>query len=428
MYKIIYIITFSPKYEYVREVDPDDTIHYWINPKGEFIGVWKEDFGHLFGFNFLKYYPDNSFEVWRSDYRADRVYEHVFENGLIHRSFPEITVKIQNGFLKKSLQYSPLMEKYLEDIISEGNRQTLVMVPATGTAFSSRLLKRFRKKIPFLGFHLTNNSQLFANIPYTVNPLKYLHYKLISIQNNNLIKKFNCISISHLERLDELKKTYHNNVRFNQFGDDSELWKIEISKDQARKELNLHAKRILLFSSRLVPEYQIDKVIIALEKFSGADFQCIFTSRGPDEYVQQLKELARKHKLEKNILFTGYVSTEDLKKYLTACDVFCSTASKSAGSGAGISAILLEKPVITTDSGLVAELLKKHECGIVLPTQDYKKWEAVFSYVIESDELKINLLDRQIVISLLSWELCLKNWMETFQDTIDNFNCSGDIL
>jgi glycosyltransferase involved in cell wall biosynthesis len=427
MFRIIFIITFSPKYEYSNASVSEDTIHYWTNSNGELIGVWKEDFGHLFGFNLLKYYPDISFEVWRTDYRADRVYEHTFENGLIHRSFPETTVKIQKGFVKKSFPYAPLMEQYLEDIITDRNSRTLVMIPATHNAFSIRLLEKFKRKIPFLGFHLTNNNQLFVNIPQTINPVKYLHYKLFSIQTKNRLRKFNCISLAHWERLDDLKKRYRFNVRFNQFGDDSERWEADLTKEQARNELNLNSKRILLFSSRLVPEYQVDKVLMTLEKFSGADFLCIFTSRGPVEYTQHLNELVTKLKLEKNILFTGYVSEGDLKKYLTACDVFCTTAIQSAGSGAGISAILLGKPVITTDSGLHAELLKKHQCGLIIPTQDYKKWGEVFSYVIETDKLNIELLDRQIITSLFSWEVCLENWMETFQDTIDNFNQSRKI-
>jgi len=425
MYRIINIIEFSPKYEYAGADDYSSTIHYWLNPKGEMIGVWKEDFGHLLGFNILKSHPEIIFEVWRPDYRAEKVYEHVFKNGLVHRSFPETSVKIQKGFLKKSCIYSPMMEEYLEKVISDQTRQTIVIVPAIFNAFSIRLLKKFENKTPFLGFHLLNNNYLFKKGPSTFNPLKYLHYRLISIQNKNYLRKFNCISVGHFEKSDELKKLCKCPVKFNQLGDDSELWNVEMTKEQARSELNLHAKRILLFSNRLVPEYHIDKILNSLKKFAGADFLCIFTSRGTAEYTDHLKKLVIQLHLEKNILFTGYIPVKDVKTYLTACDVFCTTPVQSAGSGAAISAILLERPVITTDSGLHAELLKKHNCGIILPPQDYKKWEEVFSYVIASDELKINLLDGQNITSFLSWEVCLKNWMETFRETIDNFNHSG---
>lgn len=421
MYKIIFILTFSPKYEYVGSLKPEEIDHHWINPKGEIIGVWKGDFSHIFGFNLIKYYPEISFEVWRPDYRADKIYTHVFENGLIHRSFPEKKVKIKKGLLRKSYVYAPLMENYLQELVYDQKVPTVIMIPAAGTAFSTKLVKKFNSKIPILGFHFTNNNSLLAKVPQTNNILKKLHYYSIHLQQINQLKKFNCISVSHFESIDEIKKLSHCNVRFNQLGADSENWETNMTKEQARKVLNLKAKRILLFSSRLVPEYQIDKVLKVFEKFAGFDFLCVFTSRGPLYYTNQLYEMVKTLKLENNILFTGYLKIEELKKYIIACDVFCTTAIQSAGSGAAISAILLNRPVITTQTGLVSEILNKYNSGILLPPTDYTKWVEVFSSAIKNDKFHINLLDRQIIISLLSWEICLKNWLDTFHETLDNF-------
>ena len=88
---IIFILSFSPRYEHIDGPEP---IHRWKNDKGEEIGVWKEDWAYLLGFKIMEKYPDIIFEVLRPDHRAERIYEHTFENGLIHKSFPEDKIKI----------------------------------------------------------------------------------------------------------------------------------------------------------------------------------------------------------------------------------------------------------------------------------------------------------------------------------------------
>ena len=92
---IIDFITFSPKFGYIKGNNSlDRAAHSWYNDKGEKIGVWREDWAFQLGDKMLEKFNNYTWEVWRPDIRAERVYSHTFENGLITKSFPVKNIKM----------------------------------------------------------------------------------------------------------------------------------------------------------------------------------------------------------------------------------------------------------------------------------------------------------------------------------------------
>jgi len=420
--RIIFIMTFSPKYEYTTK-DTFKTIHSWENDKGEFMGVWIEDHAHKFGFNLLKYHPFVNFEVWRPDYRAERVYEHTFENGLVHRSFPAIRVKVSRGLYKRSMEYAPVMESYLDAIIRENKMPTLLVVPAANTAFSEIFFKKYPDKIPILGYTWISNNTLFKQFARTWNPIKRIHHIMYVHQHEKHMKRVKKLSVYHWGRIEELKNQYGCKVWFNPLGMEVGEWLPDnMSKRDVRKTLSLGNERIFLFTGRLVSEYQIDKVLDIVGKLREYKFLCIFTSIGPKEYTSMLEQKIRDLKIEDHVLFTGYLETDIFKKYFVACDVFCSTCTQQAGPFATLTAMLMEKPVMATDTGLAAELLKMNECGLLFPPTDYEAWEKAFKSVIKSDTIDIKVIDRNKVVEVLDIEIRINAWLSMFKEVIKNFN------
>jgi glycosyltransferase involved in cell wall biosynthesis len=415
--RIIFILPFSPKYAETTK-DSAQPIHQWKNSKGELIGVWIQDHAHYFGFNLIHFYPSLIFEVWRPDYRAEKVYEHTFENGFVHRSFPSETIAIQQGLLRKTREYAPMMEIYLDKIVSVAKKDTLLMVPATGSLFSTRLFRKYHDKLPMLGYNFVSNNSLFRDFPPTFNPFRYLHFKIIAHQHKKHFKNIKNLSIPNYLRMEELKARFGCNAWFNNFGIDHEFWKNDLSKQEARKALNLGSEKIILFSSRLVPEYQIEKVLDVISLFRDYSFLCIFTSQGNKDYIEILHQKINTLQIEKHVLFTGWLDNENFKKYFSACDVFCSTSTQQAGPASTFFAMLMERPVMSTDAGLAAELLKKNGCGLIFPPTDYSKWEEAFASVIKNDPVPIKTIDREIIFELVDWGVRAKGWMDTFNAVV----------
>jgi len=296
-----------------------------------------------------------------------------------------------------------------------------VMVPATGSLFSTRLTRKYHKKLPMLGYNFVSNNSLFRDFPPTSNPFRFVHYKIIDHQHKAHLKRIKNLSVFHWHRMEELKTKFGCNVWFNQFGMYTDFWTPDISKQETRKALQLGSEKAILFSSRLVPEYQIDKVLDVISSFRGYSFLCIFTSQGNKDYIESLHQKIKNLKIEEHVLFTGWLGDEEYKKYYAACDVFCSTGIQQAGPGSTFFAMLMEKPVMSTDAGLAVEVLKKNECGLIFPTTDYSKWEEAFASVIKNDPVNIKMINREIIVELFDWKVRAKGWMDTFHTVIESF-------
>jgi glycosyltransferase involved in cell wall biosynthesis len=182
-----------------------------------------------------------------------------------------------------------------------------------------------------------------------------------------------------------------------------------------RKRLGFGDEKIILFSSRLVKPYQIIEAIQVLSKFKKKNFLAIFTSYGEKAYVREIEEKIKNTGMSSRIILTGYISNEEMRDYYSACDVFMMTSIVNAGPASTYKAIMMNKPVITTDSGRASEILKENQAGYIIPTQNLKKWEEAIDYFLSGN--KIPVLNGETVPEF-NWEYSLKKWHELFRRAI----------
>ncbi len=415
-------MAFSPKFGYIEgNKSLKRTAHFWINNNGDKIGVWREDWAYQLGYKILQKYPDIIWEVWRPDKRADKVYEYKFENGLITKSFPIEMISTWYGINKRKQIHSPLMETFLIDYINNNrNKQLLLVLPASRKPLAVILRKIFKYKIPILNFHGLNGAWLLGKLK-SKNPFRLIHEIFKSYQYKQILKEMDNLIVAHKKYIPELKNKYNCNVYFNTIGTDINFWKSNISKDLAREKLNLMNKgHIFLFSSRLKASYLIIECLKTIKKLKKYDLYCIFTSQGETEYVNKLKKLIKRYKLEEKVFFTGYVDEEELKLLYCAADTFVSMNIANTGPMSTFIAILMEKPIITTKSGLAAEMLEENKCGMLVLPKKLKQWYNAMKFVLEGK--KINILDRKIMADFVNWDNILSRWMDVFKLTIIDFN------
>ncbi len=417
MFKIINIVHFSADYSLLKDESP---VIKWSNSNGTWSGIWEGNWSHRLINEMINAGYQIQFELWRPDENVDVIKEFVFQNGLIYKLFPAEYIKIWRGLRKAKEIYSPLMEDEIQNNLIN-KKKILIMLKPTGTAFCKIIPKKFKNQVPFLGAHFTNSSQLLFDINLSFNPIKTINGYIYKFQNEKVIKNINNLSIGHYDKLIEIKNRYKCNVFFNQFGFDSDYWKPSKRTDELFNELNLDPKKkIILFSSRINQEYQIDKVLDVISRIKNKNFICIFTYYGEESYMSILYKKIREYQIENLVRFTGFLEDEELKKYYICCDYFMSTAVQSAGAGSAIFALLMERPVITTDSGIVAEILRQNSAGLILPTKEYEIWYKLLNELI-NDKLKINILNREIAYNLFSKETSNLRWRHTLNLILESF-------
>lgn len=128
---------------------------------------------------------------------------------------------------------------------------------------------------------------------------------------------------------------------------------------------------VIMYSGRLVPEKGVRELIQAfLQNTESEKYKLVimgsakYGSTVQDDYYMSLKRLIRDH--ENRVVFTGYVSYEDVPKVYSIADIGIVPSLCDEGFCLVIVEFMLQGiPVIASDKGAIKELVDKN-CGIMI--------------------------------------------------------------
>jgi len=127
---------------------------------------------------------------------------------------------------------------------------------------------------------------------------------------------------------------------------------------------------MLLFVGRMITQkgvpYLIDAMPLVLQKHPGAKLLLI----GRGNALEGLKKKVNAMGLEKSVIFSGYMTEEMLKEAYGTCDMFVLPSVWEVLPIAILEAMASEKPVVCTNAGGDAELVKDGYNGYVVPMRD----------------------------------------------------------
>jgi len=156
-------------------------------------------------------------------------------------------------------------------------------------------------------------------------------------------------------------------------------------------------EKIILSVCRLVERKGIDTVLRSLPYVWQIDqsIKYVIVGNGPDkDRLQTIVKNEITSGLQKNIIFTGEISSDDLNDYYQKADIFILLPRDIQGDVEGFGMVYLEAglyklPVIATDSGGIAEAVKADITGIVLsPNPDYKIVAATIISLINDEQMR----------------------------------------
>jgi glycosyltransferase involved in cell wall biosynthesis len=127
---------------------------------------------------------------------------------------------------------------------------------------------------------------------------------------------------------------------------------------------------MLLFVGRMITQkglpYLIEAMPMVLERHPDAKLLLI----GRGSALESLKKKSMAMGLEKSVLFSGYMTEEMLKEAYGTCDLFVLPSVWEVLPIAILEAMSSSKPVVCTDAGGNAELVKDGLNGYVVPMRD----------------------------------------------------------
>lgn len=400
-FKIINIINHPPAYEEYSDKPRPAT--NWDTPDGNWVGIWGYDWADQISAEIIKISNKFDCEVWQPDLRADKIYSHTFENGLVHRMFPAIN--------REKDIFSPLM---ISQLLSIPQKDIIfLLTPPAYDPFSLNIYCNLTKSrnLFIIATHLGEfRLPIFEFFKLRKRITRYWDILKIHFAFKKGLQSIDGIIYINNKWIKYLTKIYRGPVRLIPCGVDFVKWN-KGDKKSSRFKLKLpFEKKIFLTSSRLLGIKQID---ILLKVFNSVhcekDYLLVIAGHGTRSYEEYLRQIAKPLIEQNKVLFAGYVAEDELVLYYQAADFFIHT-SMTEGSPVSVQkAFACELPVITTDVGYTAEILKVNNAGVVLPIKEYKEWKSVIQDSLNGKIVKT--LDMQVAFNNFAWQKIADNYI-----------------
>jgi L-malate glycosyltransferase len=158
--------------------------------------------------------------------------------------------------------------------------------------------------------------------------------------------------------------------------------------EQKRKELGLTDNKIIFVTvGRLIARKNLEELIEIISRVKK-DFKCelIIIGDGPEK--DNLQQKINNLNLSNEIKLVGRVSEELKFQYLSASDIYLSTAVHEGFGIVFLEAMECGLPVICYDRGGQVDFLKNDETGYLIKLKDIESFYNKLSYLLNNFELK----------------------------------------
>jgi glycosyltransferase involved in cell wall biosynthesis len=232
------------------------------------------------------------------------------------------------------------------------------------------------------------------------------------------LRQAHLIVCKNAGKADSLRRVFSGQVRQITMGIDFDYWK-KREKNAARDRLQLPQDAFIFLSvSRLVNLKQIDRFIQILNRVKSVG-QVVFVIIGDGEssYVELLKRLATDAPRNVTHSFPGYVRGSTLLDYYSAADMFVTVSLSEGASVACMEAMACELPILSSDVGGTAEVIRANGKNIVVGRRDYSRWKAIVEGILEGKAV-VEHLSRDVAFREYHWPYVAERFLAAYAETL----------
>ncbi|MFH1645295.1 MAG: glycosyltransferase [Candidatus Omnitrophota bacterium] len=143
---------------------------------------------------------------------------------------------------------------------------------------------------------------------------------------------------------------------------------IEEEFDSSARDKISNKRKTVLFLSRISPKKGLDLLIPALGRLAeeGKDFDFVIAGNGEEKYVNYIKLLVKKYKVESRTVFKGFVQGAEKRKLLESSDIFVLPSYSENFGMAVIEAMSAGIPVIISNKVGIHRELNSQKAALVV--------------------------------------------------------------
>lgn len=170
----------------------------------------------------------------------------------------------------------------------------------------------------------------------------------------------------------------------------------QVDTSDLKKKFGIKDEKIILTLARVIERKGHDKVIEALPRIKKQipNTKYIIAGDWKEDYFRKLKALVTELQLDQTVIFTGYISPDDVKYFYNLCDVYImpSRELEKEGDTEGFGITFLEanaceKPVIGGNSGGVGDAIVDGETGFLVNPLDTEEIAEKLMQLLSDSEL-----------------------------------------
>lgn len=138
----------------------------------------------------------------------------------------------------------------------------------------------------------------------------------------------------------------------------------------------------------LEKNYCIDVLIQAFAKVKNEykNLNLLMVGEGAQE--KELKSLVQKLKIEKDVVFTGKIDYSEIPHYHNMIDIFVNVSEHESFGVSVLEAMACAKPVIVSDTGGLAEIVKDDSLGLKVPVKNVAVLSEKLKLLVENSKLR----------------------------------------
>ncbi len=205
-----------------------------------------------------------------------------------------------------------------------------------------------------------------------------------------------------------------------------------INSDEKRilvSRLGLQDEPIIAFCGGINQRKRPHLIIEALALLKKKSIHCQAVFAGPfdePDYLQQMKEKVRDHKLDNCVRWLGNIS--DTASLLKAADIFCLPSRLEGMPNALLEAMACGLPCISTDISGVNDLIVSHVHGLLIDPFADQLADAIGSY-LNSNQLRAthSQAARERVVSRFSSPVIMSAHIQLFQNIMFGRAANDDL-
>ena len=171
----------------------------------------------------------------------------------------------------------------------------------------------------------------------------------------------------------------------------------------------------ILYVGGLEPRKNVDGIITSFYKLKtrGVIHKLVIVSATKGHYYDKILRMIKKLKLEKEVIFTGYVQPDDLPKVYNAADLFVFPSFYEGFGLPPLEAMACGCPVITSNTSSLPEVVG--DAGIMVDPHHAEGLADAMHKVLNNDGLKQDMIKRGLKrAKMFSWEKAAKKTLKIY--------------